>query len=104
MEADMDEIQLLLDVYCENKKEEALLKFCVADYIIAKTSQYSDESSRDTAWNQANEIRQLWTGETNKNRKLLEGETLTTAEMIEYQKQKEQFDISFSQYIQNLKN
>jgi hypothetical protein len=98
MEADMEEIQILLDVYSENKKEEAMLKFCVADYIIAKTSQYSDESALHTAWNQANEMRKLWTGEASSN-----SDTITNEQLIQYQIEKAKTNISFAQFIENNK-
>jgi uncharacterized protein (DUF2225 family) len=95
MQADMAELDTMVEVKKENDQNQALLYFAVADYFIAKTSNFEDESSRATAWKEANEMRWAITGEKPKN-----NDSISPEQILEYQKLT---GISFTEFVQNNK-
>jgi hypothetical protein len=74
---------MMIEVYEEQRREQALMLFSQADYIIAKTSQYSDESALRDGWERANELRYIWTGE-----KANKSDTVSKDDLLAYMEAK----------------
>jgi hypothetical protein len=97
LEASIPEVQILTDVYTKNKQEQAELYFSIADYIVAKTSSYENESARNTAWEWANDVRRKYTGESTQNPNL--GQELTADQALQFLELRDQTGISFAEYV-----
>jgi len=72
LESNIQDYSTLIDNYKQIKQEEAQFWFSLADYIILKTAQTAEESDRKTIWKQADEIRNIFTGEKTTNNELVD--------------------------------
>jgi hypothetical protein len=97
LESGLEEAQTIVESYNENNQEQAQLYFSVADYIVAKTSNYENESARNTAWDWANDVRRRYTGESTQNPNL--GQELTADQALQFLELKDQTGISFAEYV-----